>query len=129
MPGKDEYGRESAPKELRNEQDWRVQMEGSKADKKMTPIETVLKNAGMRPQEIEETAAVILKSIEKMGVKAPPPEQEKTVGMLIGPVGTPDIVRSITNMAVEEVRMKQAFSLAPKNASPAQPVAKQQFKI
>ena len=114
LPGQDEYGREGASKERKNEQDWRVGMEGSKpAVKTMSPIETALKEAGMRPQEIEETAAVILKSIEKMGVKAPPPEQEKTVGLLIGSAGTPDVVRAVTNMAVEEVRTKQAFSLAP----------------
>lgn len=110
MADDDDYGR-------RRNADFEYALAGGKPverEREPNKIEKLLIDANMPKREVEETAKVILMAIEKMGVKAPPPEQEKTVGMLIGPVANGELVRNVTNLAVEQVRMKQAFG-TPQN--------------
>ena len=113
MPDEDDYGR-------RRSADFSYALTGGKAEVQTripTHIEKMIQDAPVKPgqrqmsaQEMGEVADVIVKSIEKMGVNAPPPEQEKMVSMMLGPsINTPELTRAITNTAVDQVRQQQGM--------------------
>jgi hypothetical protein len=106
----DDYGRRRAD-------DYQYANQGNAAAPP-TAIEKILLQSGMPQKEVGETATAIVTLMGKM-TNDPLPQQQKMVGTFMGRHANPEAVTAITSIALDEVKEKNAFTLAPAGNQPA----------
>ncbi len=111
----DDYGR-------KRQTDFEYALTGGKAMeavKMSSPMESLLKKAGMPEREIPEAATVIVMGMNKMGPNAPETARMDLITTLMGQCAKdkPDIVKDVMTMAV--AKMDSGGGMTMQAKSPA----------